>query len=91
VFGSGRGAVDVLALKSYFGNLGAGGGTTELAGSLLALERGAVPGTLNYDEPDPECPVNVLPASRPLLRKHVLKVGFTSAGQCAAVVLRKWE
>ena len=33
----------VFAAKSYFGNLGAGSGTTELAASLLALKHGVVP------------------------------------------------
>ena len=51
--------VPVFAAKSYLGNLGAGGGTTELAASVLALQHGVVPATLNYEEPDPECPVAV--------------------------------
>jgi 3-oxoacyl-[acyl-carrier-protein] synthase II len=91
LFGDCSPAVPVFAPKSYFGNLGAGGGTTELAASLLALEHGVVPATLNYEEPDPECPVSVASAPRPVARPYVLKVGFTKMGQCGAVVIRKWE
>ena len=49
----------MAALKSYFGNLGEGSGMVELAISVLALEKGVVPPTLNYETPDSECPVNV--------------------------------
>jgi 3-oxoacyl-[acyl-carrier-protein] synthase II len=84
-------AVPVFAAKSYFGNLGAGGGVTELAASLLALRHGIVPATLNYEEPDPACPVTVLTRPAELRRRYFLKVGFTEMGQCAAVVGKKWE
>jgi 3-oxoacyl-[acyl-carrier-protein] synthase II len=91
VFGGSRPAVPVFAAKSYFGNLGAGSGTTELAASLLALEHGTLPATLNYEQPDPACPVAVTRTTQAVTRKHVLKISFTEMGQCAAVVCRKWE
>ena len=82
----------VFAVKSYIGNLGAGGGLTELAASLLALQHGMVPPTLNYEEPDPACPIPVIAGDpRPVTRPHVLKVSFTQMGQCAALVCRKWN
>ena len=90
VFGAAN--TPVVAVKSYIGNLGAAGGSTELAASVLALHHGAVPATLNYEEPDPACPVAVTAgAPRPATRPYVVKVGFTQMGQCAALVLRKWE
>jgi 3-oxoacyl-[acyl-carrier-protein] synthase II len=90
VFGNCRPPVPVFAAKSYFGHLGAGSGTTELAASLLALEHSQLPATLNDEHPDPACPVTVAAgAPRPVVRAHVLKVGFTGMGQCAALVIRK--
>ena len=80
--------VPVFAPKSYFGNLGATASLTELAASLLAFEHGTLPATLNYEEPDPECPVNVMARPSPVERRYVLKVSFTGLGQCAAAVLR---
>jgi 3-oxoacyl-[acyl-carrier-protein] synthase II len=81
-----------LAVKSYLGNLGAAGGTAELAASVLGLHHGVVPATLNYENPDPECPIRVAAgAPRPAARPYVVKVGFTQMGQCAALVLRKWQ
>jgi 3-oxoacyl-[acyl-carrier-protein] synthase II len=90
VFGNCREPVPVFAPKSYFGNLGAGAGTTELAASALALAHGVCPATLNYEEPDAACPVSVVTGGpRPIARPHVVKVNFTEMGQCAAVVLRR--
>ena len=60
-FSAGRASpVPVVAAKSYFGNLGAASGLVELIGSLLALKHGRLFRTLNYETPDPECPVNVV-------------------------------
>jgi 3-oxoacyl-[acyl-carrier-protein] synthase II len=89
VFGNRASEVPVTAIKSYFGNAGAGCGTLELAASLLALQHGVVPKTLNFETPDPECPLNVvhgepLPASN----KVVLKTNVTRMGQASAVVLQ---
>jgi 3-oxoacyl-[acyl-carrier-protein] synthase II len=81
----------VFAAKSYFGNLGAASGPVELAASLLALRHGAVPATLNYETPDPECPLRVAATLQPMQRSNVLKVGFTELGQCAALVCRAME
>jgi 3-oxoacyl-[acyl-carrier-protein] synthase II len=92
VFGTCRPPIPVFAAKSYFGNLGAGGSTTELAASLLALEHGIVPWTLNYVEPDPACPLAVIARElKPVRTPYVLKVSFTHMGQCAALVVRKWN
>lgn len=83
--------VPVWAVKSAIGNLGAGCGTTELAASILALHRGTLPASLNYQDPDPACPVRLLAEPRPVRKPYFLKVGFTDMGQTAAVVCRKWE
>jgi 3-oxoacyl-[acyl-carrier-protein] synthase II len=90
VFGP-QSAVPVFAAKSYFGSLGAGSGAVELAASLLALERGVLPGTLNFEEADPSCPVRVNRESCPIRREHFLKISFTEVGQCAAMVVKKWK
>src|SRR5262249_50543600 len=84
--------VPVFAPKSFMGNLGAGGSVTELAASVLALRHGVLPGTLNFEESDPDCPVTVAAGGpRPTTKPFALKTAFTEMGQCAAVVLRKWD
>jgi 3-oxoacyl-[acyl-carrier-protein] synthase II len=91
VFGGCKRPVGVFAAKSYIGSLGSGSSTTELGISLLALEHGLCPPTLNYEEPDPSCPIPVTAREfQPITQDHVLKISFTEMGQCAAVVLQKW-
>jgi 3-oxoacyl-[acyl-carrier-protein] synthase II len=84
-------ATPVFAPKSYFGNLGAGSGTSELAASLLALHHGMLPATLNYEVPDPDCPVLVVQQPQAIRRPCAVKIGFTEMGQCAAIVLKQWD
>lgn len=92
VFGACDPPVPVFAAKSYFGSLGAGSGPTELAASLLSLKHGVLPPTLNYEEPDPACPVTVAAGGhRTVIRPYAIKLSFTDLGQCAAIVCRKWE
>jgi 3-oxoacyl-[acyl-carrier-protein] synthase II len=92
VFGAATTPIPVLAAKSYLGNLGAGGGLTELAASILALHHNLMPATLNCDDPDPACPVAVHTGTpRPVSRPYVVKVSSTQQGQCAAVVIRRWD
>lgn len=82
------GAVPVTAPKSSFGHLGAAGGIVELAASVLGLEAGLVPPTLNYETPDPLCPVNVV-HGEPLAGRPgtALAVNLCSTGQAAAVAI----
>ncbi len=80
----------VWSVKPNIGHLSAGSGTADMAGSLLAMEHGTLPGTLNFAEPDPACPVNVTPQARPIAKPYFMKIGLTDMGQCAAVVCRKW-
>jgi 3-oxoacyl-[acyl-carrier-protein] synthase II len=83
-------SVPVLAAKSYFGNLGAGAGTMELAVSVLGFAQGQIPGTLNHQETDPECPISVSPRNKSVLKPYALKLNFTPMGQCGALVIRQW-
>ncbi len=52
--------VPVTALKSYFGDIGAGSGAVETAISLLAQQQKKIPPTLNYETPDKACPINLV-------------------------------
>ena len=53
-------APPVVAPKSNFGNLGAGGGMVEAIASVKALASGNLWPTLNYESPDPTCPLDVV-------------------------------
>ncbi len=81
--------IAVTAPKSYFGNLGAAAGTVEAAVSLVGIESGWVPPTLNYRSPDPLCPVNVVRETIALAKPSAVLVNRTPQGQSAAVVLAR--
>ena len=59
----------------------------ELAVSLLAMEHGVVPPTLNYETPDPECPVNVVTELQSTESAAFVKLNHNATGQAAAVVI----
>lgn len=92
VFGDCKPAVPVFAAKSYFGSLGAGSGGVELGASLLAQQHGLLPPTLNYEAPDPACPIPVLARTpHEVRRDYFVKISFTEIGQCAALVVKRWR
>jgi 3-oxoacyl-[acyl-carrier-protein] synthase II len=82
------GEVPVTAPKSFFGTLGAGSGAVEMAASVLAVSTGLVPPTLNYEFPDPDCPVNVVRGGPLRTDKNVgLVLNRSATGQTAAVAI----
>lgn len=82
--------VPVTAPKSLFGNLGAGSGAVEMIASVLALQSDTVPASINYDAPDPACPVNVI-HGEPLhsAKPAALVLNQAPMGQAVAVVIGK--
>lgn len=84
------GDVPVTAPKSFFGDLGGGAGAVEMIASVLALQHGRVPYTLNYEEPDPACPVNVV-HGQPLAvsKSTALVLNQAPTGQAVAVVIAR--
>ena len=82
------GDVPVTAPKSYFGGLGAGTGAVEMAASVLAIVTGTIPATLNYEFPDPACPVQVVHGQALSSDKRTaLVLSQSEAGQTAALIL----
>lgn len=89
VFGEYGKQIPVTAFKSYFGNSGAGCGIMEITGSIVGLKHGVIPATLNYETPDPDCPLNVVHGDNlPTENKIFIKTNVTRIGQACAVVIR---
>ena len=82
----------IWAMKGNMGSSGAAAGAVELIGSVLALNRGELPPTLNCEHPDAECPVHVhTDGVRPLAKPVAVSLNFTDKGQIGVAVLRRWE
>jgi 3-oxoacyl-[acyl-carrier-protein] synthase II len=87
VFGARAGDVPVAALKSYFGNLGAGSAVIELIASALAMREGRLPPVLNYKTPDPACGLAVASKEGTPAGRSFLNLSVTPQGQAAVLYL----
>jgi 3-oxoacyl-[acyl-carrier-protein] synthase II len=85
VFGAQIRTLPVTAPKSYFGNLGAGSGVVELIASVLALREGRLPRVLNYETPDPACPLAVVANDNTPAGRSFLNLSVTPQGQAAVL------
>jgi 3-oxoacyl-[acyl-carrier-protein] synthase II len=81
----------VFAATSYMGNLSAAAAPVEIVASLCALRDGTLPPILNYETPDPDCPINVVREPRRVQKAHFLKLSLTELGQVGAAVFKRWD
>jgi 3-oxoacyl-[acyl-carrier-protein] synthase II len=79
--------VPVTAPKSYFGNLGAASGAVEMAASVLGFERGQIPPTINSENSDPQCPVNIVREPQEMRQPTALMLNQSISGQAIAVLI----
>lgn len=89
-FSSRKTPVPVTAAKSYFGNLGAGGGLVELIASLLALENGRLFPVLNHAHTADDCPVSVVASHNQPAGDSFINVNISPQGQAAAIAIRRF-
>jgi 3-oxoacyl-[acyl-carrier-protein] synthase II len=90
VFGTHTQKMPVSSTKSMTGHLLTGAAAVEAAACLAALERQAVPPTVNLDEPDPECDLCHVPHEA---REHPVRVALSNSfgfgGSNTTVILRR--
>ncbi len=91
VFGEHAKKLMVSSTKSMTGHmLGAAGGA-ECAISALAITRGVIPPTINYETPDPECDLDYVPNTAREVRVNVaLSNSFGFGGTNAVLVLKRY-
>jgi 3-oxoacyl-[acyl-carrier-protein] synthase II len=90
VFGSAAKKVAISSTKSALGHsLGASGGI-ELVIAALALTRGHLPPTINYDEPDPECDLDYVPnVARRATVQYAMSNSFGFGGHNTSLLIAK--
>lgn len=91
VFGARQTPVPVTAAKSYLGNTGAACGVIELIASVLALQHRQLFPVLNYETPDPACPVEVVTSPDVPPGDSVINLSLTPLGQASTVMIRQWN
>jgi 3-oxoacyl-[acyl-carrier-protein] synthase II len=84
------GKIPMSGLKSQIGHAQGACGAASLAATLVAMEHGKIPPTINLDVPDPECDLDYVPdVGRSAQIEHAICncVGFGSKN--SALVLRR--
>lgn len=90
VFGPAAERVMVSSTKAAHGHCIGGTGAVELLACLMALNEGVIAPTLNYQEPDPECDLDVVPNTARTARVDaVLSNAFAFGGMNAVLALKK--
>jgi 3-oxoacyl-[acyl-carrier-protein] synthase II len=91
VFGARAYAVPVSSTKSIVGHTAGASAALEAAVCCLAVRRGVVPPTVNYDTPDPECDLDYVPnASRRQAIGTALSNSFAFGGNNSTLVVRRF-
>ena len=76
--------------KSMHGHLIGGTGAVELLACIMALRDGVIAPTIGYQEPDPECALDVVPnEAREVEVEAVLSNAFAFGGLNAVIALRR--
>jgi 3-oxoacyl-[acyl-carrier-protein] synthase II len=88
LFGERLAAVPVSSNKSMVGHTLTAAGVVEAAFSVMTLEAQLLPPTINYREPDPAIPLDVVPnRARPARVSRILSNSFGFGGQNTSLVL----
>src|SRR6266550_2901719 len=84
--------VGVSSTKGATGHCFGAAGAVEVVFTVLAVERGVLPPTINYEQQDPECDLDYIPNES---RQADITVGVSNSfgfgGHNACIVVRKFE
>jgi 3-oxoacyl-[acyl-carrier-protein] synthase II len=84
--------VMISSTKSVFGHCLGAAGALEAAATILSMEAGKVPPTINLEVPDPECDLDYVPnVARDAKVNVAMSNSFGFGGHNAAIVLRRWD
>jgi 3-oxoacyl-[acyl-carrier-protein] synthase II len=85
-------AVPVSSTKSMIGHLLGAAGAVETIATLLPLDRGIIPPTINLEHPDPDCDLNYVPQKAISGEvKCAMKLSYGFGGHNACLILRRFE
>lgn len=91
VFGGHARKLAISSTKSVTGHLLGASGGVELIASALAITRGIIPPTINYETPDPDCDLDYVPNKpRAAKIKIVMSNALGFGGHNATLVVRKF-
>jgi len=92
VFGDRARRIPITANKSMVGHLLGGAGGVESVAAILAMDKGVIPPTINYEHPDAECDLDYVPnVARRTQVRTTLSNSFGFGGTNVSIVLKKFE
>jgi 3-oxoacyl-[acyl-carrier-protein] synthase II len=91
IFKSRGNNVLVSSIKSMIGHCMGAASAIEACASALIVERDIIPPTINYNEPDPHCDINIV-ANKPVKKKVNIMISnsFAFGGNSTAIVIAKF-
>ena len=92
VFGQHAPKIKISATKSMTGHLLGAAGGVESVFTALALHTGWLPGTINLENPDPECDLDYMAdGSRQIACEYAMCNSFGFGGTNASLIFRRWD
>jgi 3-oxoacyl-[acyl-carrier-protein] synthase II len=87
VFGDHAYTILISSTKSMIGHLLGAAGAVESIATILAINNGIVPPTINYETPDPECDLNYVP-NKPIQRNihYAISNAFGFGGHNSSIL-----
>ena len=89
IFGEGLSLVPAASLKGAIGSAMAAAGAIQVGSAALSLKHGVLPPTVNWEPPDPGCPLCLSPTFRYLSTSIALVNGHGISGSNSSLILEK--
>ena len=91
VFGDHSKKLKVSSIKSMLGHLMAASGAVEFIATVMSVCTNKIPPTINYENPDPDCPLDyVTKGVESVNLKVAMSNSFGFGGGNACLIVRKW-
>ncbi len=91
VFGEHATDLKISSNKSMIGHLLSAAGAVEFASAVMSLQTGLLPPTINYEEPDPECPLDYVTGGVEEIELEVaISNSFGFGGGNVCLVVKKY-
>jgi 3-oxoacyl-[acyl-carrier-protein] synthase II len=86
-----RESLAISGTKSMTGHMMGAAGAFEAFATVMSVAEQCVPGTLHYEEPDPEVDLWVTPETRSMPIRYALSNNIGLGGHNGAIIFKRWD